>query len=218
MKKIANLFEQVWIRKEKPNLTNQLFGDTEENLLGIANGVNYHKYAYAVFQKTNNSSKKIIGWYGSSLAKPYIGYTNKFKNIIENKIPVRQKRLAFYFSLFTQSFEPTKNTLTIFEKKDNQTLVTDKLFPVTNGLVMWRHQMEELFQYVGFSEIEAQKMQKDFQQGLRKDTAKKLREVKINSLSLYEILQNRVPPKKASILNYSTSKYFYDHFVKPKLN
>ena len=213
--KINNIQEEVWLINEKPVLTKKLFGERKEDFFSeFTSSDVYTDYAYAAyFIDKNNDYHNILGWTGSVREISFLGQTDQFQNFIKTKIPVGRKRLAYYFSLFCQSFDPTTNTLSIFKKKDDQDLITDELFKVTDGLVMWRHQMEELFQYAGFNKKEAKIMQKDYQQGLRKRTMKKLEEVKIESATLLEILRNRVPPMKASKLNYSTSEYFYKHFV-----
>ncbi|MCW9705801.1 hypothetical protein [Fodinibius salsisoli] len=217
---MKNIEEEVWVAEENPTLTKKLFPQNKKAIFSyLTNSHEFTDYVYSAYIiDQDNTYQPIIGWAGAAKEITFIGQTNRFRKFIKNKIPVSRKRLAFYFSLFTQSFEAKTNTLSLFRKEDDQTLITDKLFPETDGLIMWRHQMEKLFQHIGFSKKEAQRIQKQYQQGLKKETARKLREIKIDSLSLYKILQTRVPPRKASKLNYSTSKYFYDHFVKPKLN
>ena len=220
MRCITNLIERVWLTEENPDLTRSLFGEPNEDYFEpIIKSESFNNYAYACYEIQNNEKKKLIfGWTGGVKFKPFVGSTNKFKSFIKKRIPDNRKRIAFYFDQFKHSFDPALNSLSLIQKDDKIELDVGNILQITDDLIIWQYQMEKILQQAGFSEEESIEIRKGYQHGKRPNTLEKIKGIKIGSFELLDIFEKRVPPRKAGKLNYKTSEYFYQHYIKPRLN
>lgn len=186
-----NIKEKTWRLKEDPLFTRTIFKENKWLLSEIES--NNYEYGYAIFINGDNP-KLITGTAFSDANSIEIGYFEDFNEYLMQFDITRFKDLLFALDSYWVSYAVRKYKNASFEYNFKPHTIIDDFLNESHGLLLWHHQLENLFLFYKNDREKAVEFRKDILK--RKadafDLARKI--IIYSELTAEDIIKERMLP------------------------